>query len=975
MATEQAQPIEIFYSYAHEDENLRKELNNHLYNLQRANLITGWHDRNISAGTEWKHEIDIHLDSAQIILLLISPDFIASDYCYGIEVKRAMERHEAGEARVIPIILKRVDWEDTPFHKLQALPKNAKPVTSYRTRSDAFFEIAKSIKEILKELKPTTSHNVSSPTTSKPETLPPLNIDLLRSISTNEEQPDPGPVFYVPHRRNNFFTAREKILDDLHDAFTKDGASDATTIRVLSGLGGMGKTQIAIEYAYRHQEHYRTVLWTRADTPETLFADFVNFADLLKLPGSKEQDQKYTINAVKYWLDKHTNWLLILDNVEDLRVVYEYFPPNSHGHILLTTRTQVAGGIATRQEIEKMEPEEGALLLLKRASIISNGSLDSASQEDRTHAITISTLVDGLPLALDQAAAYIEETGVNLPGYIDLYSKRQAKLLSLRGGLAPGHPEPVSTTWSLSFEKVEQANLAAADLLRFFAFLHPDAIPDDLISKGVMHLGPSLQSVANDLIELNQAIGELRKYSLIRRNPEGTTFSLHRLVQTVLKDAMDEQTQRDWAERTVRAVNEALPKAEFKAWTECQRYLPHAQQCLVLIEQWNMTFPEVGRLLNEVGYFLVENGQYTEATYFLEQALALREQIRGPEDLEVAESLNNLAELYRLQGKYSEIEPLYQRALSIREQVLGPMHPDVAKSLNNLARPYHHLQQFDKAIPLYKRALSIREQKLGPMHPDLADTLNDLGVLYDEQGQYIQAKTLIERALSIREQVLGPTHPDIANSLNSLSSFYRVQGQYIQAKTLIERALSIQEQVLAPAHPDTANSLNNLGSLYQEQGQHVQAKTLIERALSIREQVLGPTHPNTANSLNNLGYLYLAQRQYVQAKTLIERALSIQEQVLGPIHTDTAHSLGNLGNLYLYQRNYTRAEPLFQRALSVYEQVLGPEHPDTVRVLKNYAQLLRAANRKTKAAEMEERLKAAQRKRAQEEQDYDENGE
>jgi tetratricopeptide (TPR) repeat protein len=891
MATEQAQPIEIFYSYAHEDEKQRKELDKHLYNLKRQGLIAGWYDRDISAGAEQKLEIATHLNSAQIILLLISPDFMAADYCYSDEMERAMERHEAGEARVIPILLKAVDWQGAPFQKLQKLPRNAKAVMSHSNRSEAFVEIAKGIRETLKDLKPVISNNLSSPTTPKPETLPPLNIDLLRSISTNEEQPDPGPVFYVPHRRNNFFTAREKILDDLHDAFTKDGASDATTIRVLSGLGGMGKTQIAIEYGYRHQEHYRTVLWARADTPETLFADFVNFADLLKLPGSKEQDQKYTINAVKYWLDKHTNWLLILDNVEDLRVVYEYFPPNSHGHILLTTRTQVSGGIATRQEIEKMKPEEGALLLLKRASIISNGSLDGASLEDKTHAIAISTLVDGLPLALDQAAAYIEETGISLPGYIDLYSKRQAKLLSLRGGLAPGHPEPVSTTWSLSFEKVEQANPAAADLLRFFAFLHPDAIPDELISKGAMHLSPPLQSIANDVIELNQAIGELRKYSLVRRNPEGTTFSLHRLVQAVLKDAMDEQAQRDWSERTVRAVNEVFPKAEFKAWSECQRYLPHAQQCLVLIEQWNMTFPEVGRLLNEVGYFLVENGQYPEATSFLKHALALREQIRGPEDLEVAESLNNLAELYRLQGKYSEIEPFYQRALSIREQVLGPMHPDVAKSLNNLARPYHHLKQFDKAIPLYERALSIREQKLGSMHPDLADTLNDLGTLYQAQGQYVQAKPLMERALSIREQALGSTHPD------------------------------------------TAISLSNLGSLYREQGQYVQAKPLMERALSIQEQVLGPAHPDTATSLNNLGLLYLSQR------------------------------------------NYTRAEPLFQRALSIYEQALGQEHPNTIQVLTNYIQLLRAANRKTKAAEMEERLKAAQKKRAQEEQDYDENGE
>src|ERR1019366_5817624 len=340
MANDQTQPVEIFYSYAHEDEKLRKELDKHLFNMKRQGLITDWYDREVNAGLERKHEIDLHLNRAQLILLLISPDFMASDYCYGVELERAMERHKAGEARVIPIILKPVDWQDASFHELQVLPKNAKAVTSQRNRSEAFFEIAKSIQETLKALKPVASNNPLPSAAQQQATLPLPDIDLLRPITTQEEPPDPGPVWYVPYIRNTFFTAREQILHDLHEAFTKnDGASDATPIRVLlSGLGGMGKTQIAIEYAYRHQDHYRTVLWARADSQKMLFTDFVTFADHLKLPGRQEQDPKYTINAVKYWLERHTDWLLIMDNVEDLRLVSEYFPSKSRGHILLTTR-------------------------------------------------------------------------------------------------------------------------------------------------------------------------------------------------------------------------------------------------------------------------------------------------------------------------------------------------------------------------------------------------------------------------------------------------------------------------------------------------------------------------------------------------------------------------------------------------------------------------------------------------------------
>jgi|SRR5450755_3774146 tetratricopeptide (TPR) repeat protein len=905
MVAEHTQPIEIFYSYAHADEKLRDELNKHLYNLKRQGFIVDWYDRDISAGTEWKHQIDSHLNTAQIILLLISPDFLASEYCYSIEMTRALERHEAGDARVIPIMLKSVDWHGAPFKKLQMLPKNAKAVTSWRNRSDAFVDIAKGIREVAKELKPAASSNASSPDKSQQETpLPPVDVSFTMSIEEEQQNANHDPIWYVPYKRNQFFTSREEILQDLRATFMKSKPSDATTIRVLSGLGGIGKTQVAIEYAYRHREDYHTVFWVRADSLETLFADFVYFADLLQLPGRQRQEQKYTLNAVKYWLETNTSWLLILDNVEDLRMVHEYLPSTPRGHILLTTRTQVAGGIATRQEIEKMEPEEGALLLLRRASLIAPGeSLATVPQTERMHPIAIANLLDGLPLAIDQAAAYIEETGATLSSFIEIYDKRRAKLLNERGGVQPDHPEPVSTTWSLAFERVELANPAAAELLRLFAFLHPDAIADELIRKGAPHLGAALEATANDAYELNRAIGELRKYSLVRRNPDGTTLSLHRLVQAVLIDAMDEQTQRQWAERTVLAVNEAFPAVDFTLWQDCQRYLPHAQRCFALIQQWSMTFPEAAELLNKVGRFLEENGQYTEAAPFLELALAIREQTLGPEHLAVAESLNNLAELYRHQGKYNEIEPLYQRALAIREQALGPMHPDVATSLNNLARPYHHQYQFDKAFPLYQRALTIREQILGPMHPDVADTLNDLGLLYNALGQYSEARSLLERALAIREQVLGPMHPDTANSLVNLSSLYERMDQYSEARPLLERALVIHEQVLGFQHPDTAYSLTHLGSLYGTLGRFIEARPLLERALTIREQALGPKHPHTADCLINLSYLYTDQSRFIEARPLLERALAIYEQILGPKHPDTARSLAHLGSLYANQRN------------------------------------------------------------------------
>ncbi|MEH2290483.1 toll/interleukin-1 receptor domain-containing protein [Nostoc sp.] len=152
MSLQPDQAIEVFYSYAHEDEKLREKLEKHLALLRREGVITEWHDRKIGAGKEWHNEIDIHLNSSQIILLLVSANFIASDYCWDVEVKRAMERHETKEARVIPIIIDSVDWESAPFGKLQSLPKSGKPVKKWGNRSDAFSSIAEGIRLVAKDL-------------------------------------------------------------------------------------------------------------------------------------------------------------------------------------------------------------------------------------------------------------------------------------------------------------------------------------------------------------------------------------------------------------------------------------------------------------------------------------------------------------------------------------------------------------------------------------------------------------------------------------------------------------------------------------------------------------------------------------------------------------------------------------------------------------------------------------------------------
>jgi tetratricopeptide (TPR) repeat protein len=472
----------------------------------------------------------------------------------------------------------------------------------------------------------------------------------------------PGTVWTVPYSRNPFFTGRERLLALLHDNLTTSKAAALTQAQAISGLGGIGKTQTAVEYAYRYREEYRFVLWANATTHETLIADFVTLAGVLDLPEKNEQDQNITVAAVKRWLAQHDGWLLILDNADDLAMARDYILPDCKGHILLTTRAQAAGAMANSIEVEKMDKEEGALFLLRRAKVLSaDASLDLVPEVDRRNAETIVSEMDGLPLALDQAGAYIEETGCGVATYLDIYRKRRAELLRRRGGLKPDYPLPVASTWSLSFQKVEAANLAAADLLRLCAFLAPDAIPEEIITAGESDLSQNLQSLVEDPLKLPDAIGELRKYSLVRRNPD-QELTIHHLVQAVLKASMDDETPRAWAERAVRAVNSAFPYVKVATWPQCKRYLPHAQACAELVSEYEFEFPEAARLLNQAASYLFDHALYVQAEPLYQRTLAIREKLLGPEHPDTATSLNNLTELYRTQGKYEQAEPLYHCA-------------------------------------------------------------------------------------------------------------------------------------------------------------------------------------------------------------------------------------------------------------------------------------------------------------------------
>src|SRR5579875_419515 len=665
-------------------------------------------------------------------------------------------------------------------------------------------------------------------------------------------------IWNVPFERNPYFRGRDDILAALHKALV-NGGSIAITQHALSGLGGIGKTQTAVEYAYRFVQAYRAVLWVRADSPELLTSDFAALTHLLDLREKTATHQLQAIQAVKAWLQAQSGWLLIFDNVEDMRLLRDFLPSQFSGSVLITTREQVRRKSIRKLDVEKLNSRESLLLLLQRARFIEDESqLVSLVEGERLAAEQLCEALDGLPLALDQAAAYIEENQCSIGSYLSRFLRYRSSLLAWRSE-QQDYPYSVAATWALSFKKIEEAHPASADLLYACAFLHPDTIPEELFSDGAACLGPHLQRIAGDALALDAAIRPLFSFSLIKRDRAKNTLIIHRLVQAVLQDRMSEDLYQEWVERVVRAINILFPVVEFSQWSLCERYLPHAQICATFIEQKHIAIPETVALLNRVGCYLRERARYNEALPILKLASTISEQLFGPQHLKTVEVLHNLAATYRDVCDHDAAKPLYERVLAIREQLLGLQHPATAATLDELGNLHHQLSAYSLAEQYYQQACEIYEQTLGGEDPETLRSFNNLAALYFAEGKFAEAEHLWRRILAVREQTLGAEHPDTARIVHNLALLSARQNRHAEAEQLYLRALSVLERELGAYHRYIATTLHNIASLYKAQGRYAEAELFWRRALSIRKYFFFIDPPATEKILGLLRELYEEQ--------------------------------------------------------------------------------------------------------------------
>jgi transcriptional regulator with XRE-family HTH domain/Tfp pilus assembly protein PilF len=572
-----------------------------------------------------------------------------------------------------------------------------------------------------------------------------------------------APHWYVPHPRNPSFTGRDEVLQEIHAWLHNDPAgATGLSFCLLSGPGGIGKTQTALEYAYRHHYDYSALFWMSAATYETLVASCAAIADQLPYMRQFTQNQSQLVATVKQWLREHRGWLLILDNVEDPALIQDFLLMVRNGSLLLTSRQPALGGRVPAIPLQPMWAEEGAFFLLRRTRyLVSHTSDDRARARTFALAQRIAAMMDGLPLALDQAGAYIEETQCNLADFLSLLQRHPIALLEARDSHAD-HPVSVSQTFTLAYEQLCREHRAAADLLTLCCFFAPEQIPEEGIRRGAPHLDPPLSGVVADALQFNAALCPLLTYALLQRNPETKTLSMHRLVQMVLRHHLDASARSSWARRALRLVSASILSTPAGMWTTCEQLLPHALTMLHCLEEeqgteaWDADCAsEVAALQMKLAGYLAAQGHYTQAAALSGRSHRLYELYPTAMRPEWTRSLLYLADLYAQQGKDCEARTCYERAHAIQEQVLGPQHPQVIATLLGLALLYKKQQRYEQAIALLLPIVA--KPQNGSIDPAFQTLLlNSLADLYARQEAYAEAEDYFQRALTLWRETQSP---------------------------------------------------------------------------------------------------------------------------------------------------------------------------------------------------------------------------
>ena len=768
-----------------------------------------------------------------------------------------------------------------------------------------------------------------------------INANIDQSVgktviyqAPKENQPIPSNV----RQGSPNFVGRETELEQIH---AKLQSGQGVIVCAVEGLGGVGKTELALQYAQHYKDEYVAQYWLQlrgiglAQAVVTLANPYLALPESMQSASLDEQSAWYWLN----WKPEEGRLLVILDDVPNAESIPDAAMPNdARVRVLVTTRERDLNLGFVSLPLDVLSKEKALALLRK---------IVGAVKVDRELAIVeqVCETLGYLPLAIELVGEYLVKnrhlTFAKLQENLRLADKvlsrdRKNKFYAYRG---------VEAAILLSWQDLSAAAQRVAMWLGLFA-------PVEIGWKLVADMAASAEITES---ELDEARGELDRLHLIQPVGEDCNFyKIHTLVREFFRDRLAQATENQLFRvafvTSLLDVAKTIPRSPTRDLiANVAPAIPHldllSREMLDDIpnpeEDNNLAWAFTG-----IARFYQGQGLYASAIISFQNRLKIIESRLGEDHLYVAESINDLALVYQLQGRYDEAETLFVRLLDLIKRLCGDYDLHVAIAMNSLGYIYYlNKKNYIDSKRLLTQSLLLKKELLGERHIGVATTINNLGLVDLELGEYDEAESYLSEALYLRQELLGDKHSDVASSFHNLALLYQAKCNYKLAEDLFTKALILYKYLHGNQHPYVATSLNKLGEISYSQGKYSEAEQFYLGSLSIRQRQLGSNHPDVAISLNNLAALYNSQGRYEEAEPLYLEAIQLSRELLGDRHPDVATNLNNLAELYRSQGKYGEAELLYQESLQLMRESLGDRHPDIATSLNNLAELYRLQGR------------------------------
>jgi hypothetical protein len=661
------------------------------------------------------------------------------------------------------------------------------------------------------------------------------------------------------------FTGRDDQLDALHTQLTAQGAATLVPTAALYGWGGVGKTQLALAFAHRHRADYELGWWIPAETQLGIITALANLGGVLGLRA--EQNPAALAARVRDALADRSRWLLIFDNAPNSPALAEFLPMAGGGHVLVTSRDPAWQGIAEPVPVDLLTSNEAVQLLVRRSG-----------DDDREAAARLADVLDRLPLALEQATAYVAQQHMSLAAYLELFNQRRTELLARGTPLA--YNGTVDAIFTLTAQQLQQRNPAAVQLLELCALLAPDELPMQLLLSQPHLLPEPLATAAKDPLQRSEAVAALSTAGMLTR-PAGEACRIHRLIQAVILGHLPQPDRNQHLAAAVKLMAELFPyhSEQPDEWPKCAQLLVHAQALIDHACAAGISTPELPHLLTSVGIYLRRRGlDLRQAREMHEKSLIMYQRLYTGNNAYVASSLGLLANDLRDSGDYERARELDERALAMRQQLYKGDHPDVARSLNNLAIDLRHLGVYERARELDEQALAMRQQLYKGDHPHISRSLNNLAYDLRQAGVYERARELDEQALAMHQRLYEGDHPEVARGMSNLAIDLRHAGEHERAAQLEEQAFGIRRRLYEGDHRHVASSLYRLSVDIRHAGEHEWAAELEEQALGMYQRLYEDDQLDMADSLTGLAVDMRHSGEHEAAAELEQQALAMRKR-------------------------------------------------------------------------------------------------